>query len=329
MNDMKHGGNVWEGESPARWLDFSANLRPEGTPAWVMDAMKEALVNTRYYPDRAMREARRGLAEYLDVPEERILPTAGGAAAIDLVLSARRGTVFVCPPTFGEYVERAAAHGRAVGVWRRECRADDTLILCNPNNPTGEGRSAEVMLEMRRKVVERGGELVVDEAFGEFCPENSVRRDVGRGLTVVGSMTKTLCIPGVRLGYLCAAEGTVRVLERRALPWSLSTLASAVAGQMCAHREEIRTDVLLNARRREGLKRELEQMGAEVRPSQGNFLLVKFHQDMTHVAEALRQKNILVRTCASFGLGPEYWRIAVRTEEENQYLTRQIKEVLV
>ena len=40
---MKHGGNVWEGGQPDRWLDFSANLRPEGTPDWVMEAMREAL----------------------------------------------------------------------------------------------------------------------------------------------------------------------------------------------------------------------------------------------------------------------------------------------
>ena len=39
---MRHGGNVWEGQ-PADWLDFSANLRPEGTPAWVMDTMRAAL----------------------------------------------------------------------------------------------------------------------------------------------------------------------------------------------------------------------------------------------------------------------------------------------
>ena len=52
---MKHGGNVWEAGSPSGWLDFSANLRPEGTPDWAMRAMRAALCNARYYPDRAMR----------------------------------------------------------------------------------------------------------------------------------------------------------------------------------------------------------------------------------------------------------------------------------
>ena len=35
---MMHGGNVWQGTSPREWLDFSANLRPEGPPEWVKEA---------------------------------------------------------------------------------------------------------------------------------------------------------------------------------------------------------------------------------------------------------------------------------------------------
>ena len=112
---MRHGGNVWEGQ-PADWLDFSANLRPEGTPAWVMDTMRAALSQACYYPDRAMRAARAGLALYLGVDESCVLPTAGGAAAIDLTLGVRRGAVHVQPPTFGEYAERAKAHGRRVAA---------------------------------------------------------------------------------------------------------------------------------------------------------------------------------------------------------------------
>ena len=56
---MRHGGNVWEGGAPEKWLDFSANLRPEGPPDWAKDAMRRALSDVRYYPDRAMAAARR------------------------------------------------------------------------------------------------------------------------------------------------------------------------------------------------------------------------------------------------------------------------------
>ena len=52
MQDMRHGGNVWDEARPGDWLDYSANLRPEGTPEWVLETMRRAIVDTRYYPDR-------------------------------------------------------------------------------------------------------------------------------------------------------------------------------------------------------------------------------------------------------------------------------------
>ena len=62
MQDMRHGGNVWDEARPGDWLDYSANLRPEGTPEWVLETMRRAIVDTRSYPDRQMRAARAGLA---------------------------------------------------------------------------------------------------------------------------------------------------------------------------------------------------------------------------------------------------------------------------
>ena len=76
---MRHGGNVWDEARPEDWLDYSANLRPEGTPDWVMETLRRAVTDTRYYPDRHMRMAREGLAAALGVGADCILPTAGGA----------------------------------------------------------------------------------------------------------------------------------------------------------------------------------------------------------------------------------------------------------
>ena len=323
---MKHGGNVWEGENPGVWLDFSANLRPEGTPHWVMDAMREDLSDTRYYPDRSMTAARHGLAAYANVSPEYILPTAGGAAAIDLVLSISRSTVHVPSVTFGEYAERAKVHGRNVSVWNGECVPGDTIVLCNPNNPTGEAMTRAQVLSLFEYVQSCGAEMIVDEAFIDFCPECSVRQDVQLGLMVVGSLTKTLCIPGVRLGYVCAAPERIAELERRALPWAVSTLASTVAAKLLEHLDEIKEDAAKNEARKEKLTAALRALGAKVMPSSANFLLADFGCDMTKAAARLKEKHILVRTCASFGLPPCVWRLAVKTEEENARLIACLEE---
>lgn len=160
-----------------------------------------------------------------------MLPTAGGAAAIDLTLGIRRGAVHVQQPTFGEYAERAKAHGRRMAA-NQAIQADDTVVICNPNNPTGTLLSPNDVLRMHRDVRNSGGELIVDEAFIDYCPDGTVRHHVQDGLTVVGSLTKILCIPGVRLGYICAAPEQIARLQERAVTWSLNVLASAVAAEL-------------------------------------------------------------------------------------------------
>ena len=321
---MKHGGNVWEAESPSDWLDFSANLRPEGTPAWVMRAMQAALCHARYYPDRAMRAARAGLAAYAGVPEACILPTAGGVAAIDLCMALHPGRVRTEAPAFGEYAERAAVHRREHTLWDGCYAPGDLLMIGNPNNPTGSARDREDILTLHERAMRSGAALAVDEAFIDFCPEHSVRRDVLKGLTVVGSLTKTLCIPGVRLGYVCAAPEVIARMERQALPWSLNMLAAEIAAQLPAHMEDIRRDAERNAQRRERLTGILRANGARVEPSQANFLLADFGRDMSAAAERLRAQHILVRTCASFGLGNSVLRLAVRTDAENDRLVEAL-----
>lgn len=328
MTDERHGGNVWQGGRPGDWLDFSASLRPEGPPEWAMQAMREGLSQARYYPDREMRRAREALAVYLDVSPERVLPAAGGLAAIDLALSRRRGTVFTCPPTFGEYEARAAFYGRKTAAWQGRCMPGDTLVLCNPNNPTGAAAAREDVLRLAEAVRAQGGELLVDEAFAFCCPEISVARETAADLVVAGSLTKALCVPGIRLGYLCAGEGTIRALEARMLPWSLSSPAACLLQALPRHRAELLADAERNRARRTAFAAALGALGARVLPSAANFLLADFGRDMTGIAAALKARGILVRTCASFSLGNGFLRLGVRTEEENGRLTAALSELL-
>ena len=319
---MRHGGNVWEGGRPEFWLDFSASLRPEGPPEWVQKVMRRALNDIRYYPDRSMRAAREGLAAYAGVTEDRVLPAAGGIAAIGLALSMRRGPVFVDTPTFGEYTRLAAANGRRAAGARI---AGGTRVVCNPNNPTGSALPRGEVLSLSREMEKAGGELLSDEAFADYCPEVSVRRFASPALTVAGSLTKILCIPGARLGYVCGTEEAIERMAEKSSPWPLNALAAAVAAALPGHLEEIRSDAALNRERRGAFREELTELGVRVLPSQANFLLCDFGRDMTRAAEALKGQGILVRTCRSFGLGDSWLRLAVRTEEENRMLTERLK----
>ena len=325
---MIHGGNVWNTGDPSDWLDFSANLRPEGPPDWVLETLRSTLDTVRFYPDPEMKRARKGLAGYLGLPEECVIPTAGGTAAIDLALTRLTGRVYFREPAFGEYARRAKVHGRECAAWSGTCGSGDTLILSNPDNPTGSVQEKETLLSLQRELHSAGAELIVDEAFIDYCPEYSLRDAVSPGLVIAGSMTKILGIPGVRLGYLCAEPETIRFLQEKTVPWSLGAQAAEIAARLPEHAELIRRDADTNRRRREQFAAQLERLGAEVMPSRSNFLLADFRRDMTETAEKLKGRGILVRTCGSFGLKSSFLRLAVRTETENGRLTAALEEIL-
>ena len=95
-----------------------------------------------------------------------------------------------------------------------------------------------------------------------------------------------------------------------------------------AYRNIFGVDAELNAARRSAFAKQLAKLGAEVFPSESNFLLVDFHLDMKAAGERLRSRGILVRSCASFGLPDSFWRLAVRTEAENTRLIHELEEIL-
>lgn len=348
---MQHGGNVWEGGEPTQWLDYSANLRPEGIPAWVRERMGRGLTDARYYPDLAMRGARSSLAAFAGVAGNCLLPTAGGIAAIDLACALAAGRVLIMPPTFGEYVRRARAHGHETAVYagpgsrawgdltrggfgpvETELRAGDTLFVCNPNNPTGEALTRDEVLALAEYARARGASLVVDEAFIDYCPELSVRAVAARGelpLIVVASLTKVLGVPGARLGYMVAGAELIERAERLALPWALNSCAACIAEGVAAHAPDIAAENGLNVKRRQSFERALSELGVHVYPSRANFLLLRFERSAEDLARQLKQQRILTRDCASFGvLDERHMRIAVKTDAENRHFVDVLRDAL-
>lgn len=343
---MMHGGNVWQGESPAAWLDFSANIRPEGAPQWVKSALTGAMDHVSYYPDISMRAAREGISAYLGVSPECVLPTAGGISAIDMAVQLDAEEILLCTPCFAEYALLAEKHGKRVrrlsllrekhvlGELNRQVAPQQNCAvwLCNPMNPVGAAFPAEEVMELLARVEAARGFLVVDEAFGDYCPEHSVVKLVKthERLLVTGSMTKSLGIPGVRLGYLCAQPHVLQTLSKGQLTWELNCFATAVASALPDHADEIRADARQNAKRRETLRKELVALGAFVYPSEASFLLADFGRPVENITALLKEKGILVRTCMNFdGIDDGcHLRIAVKDETANARLIAALREVL-
>jgi len=324
-----HGGDVWQGRNPGDVLDFSANLNPEGPPEWVRAAMREGLENARYYPDLRQSRALAGLSAHLGLPEDCILPTAGGIEAIACAAKGF-GSHAVAGPTFQEYGALCGAHRDVKRSELADYRPQpgETLWLCNPNNPTGDALPRGAVLALLEKLEAARGRLVADEAFIDYCPEHSVRDLVKDhpALIVPGSLTKVLAIPGVRLGYLAAHPSVIGALRGGLLPWRLNCVADAVAAALPGHEGDFGEIRRRNDKRRAAFAAALAGIGARVYPSDANFLLCDFGRDMRPVIERLRAQGILVRPCGMFpGLTHGHVRLCVRTEGENERLVEALK----
>ena len=150
-------------------------------------------------------------------------------------------------------------------------------------------------------------------------------------LLITSSMTKILGIPGVRLGYLCAQPQVLDELKKHQLTWELSCFAEAVALTLPEHKAEIQTYSVCNAKRRKELVSGLQSLGIHVYPSQSACVLVDFGRPVDAIAEALKARKILVRSCMSFDDLNDgcHLRLAVKDETSNQILIDTLREVLL
>ena len=346
---MIHGGNVWQGNSPAGWLDYSANIRPEGAPDWVKNALVSAMDALMYYPDPAMKRARHALSEYLEIPAEYVLPTAGGISAIDMATHLNSKVAFQFTPCFAEYSMLTENRGKTVAniplIIGKHTIADPagqakdmltegcTVWLCNPLNPVGCAFTVSQIEELLALAEKNHGWLAVDEAFIEYCPAHSVVSliQTHERLLVTGSMTKILGIPGVRLGYLCAHPDVLARIGKYQLTWELSCFAEAVLCELPRHKADVQAYGEINARRREHLRKGLEAVGIFVYPSEAAFVLADFGKPVDELIEKLKSRGILVRQCMNFdGIDDGcHLRLAVKDEKSNEKLINAIREEFI
>lgn len=344
---MIHGGNVWAGGDPADWLDYSANIRPGGPPEWVRAALLRAMDNVPYYPQLTMERARTALGSFLGLPPEMVLPTAGGIAAISLVTRKKVRHVRIPAPAFVEYSQLSEQNGLPVELvpilgedhrilplsetLGRDLKDGTCVWLCNPSNPIGVGFSPAAIEDLLTAVERHSGFLVVDEAFIEYCPENSVTWLLAAHprLLITGSMTKILGIPGVRLGYLAGGE-PLGALAASLDPWNLNCFAESVLLALPEHAEDIAGECARNRVRRERFRAGLETLGLFVYPSSANFFLVDFGRTVRPIEDKLKEQKILVRRCMNFpGVDDgRHLRLAVKDEDSNAIFLQRLEEVL-
>lgn len=345
MTIPAHGGDTYDYERPL--LDFSANLNPLGMPEAVARAARDAVADSGRYPDPECCALRRAIGA-LDGVEPGWVFCGNGAAEVifRLVLACRPRRALITAPTFSEYEQALGTVNCRVDRWRLSPEQGfpvteeildaivpglDMMFLCSPNNPTGVTVPRARMEKILARCAQTRTRLVVDECFLPLTDGTGLEAELKGNphLFLLRAFTKSYAIPGLRLGYgLCADEALLTLCRERGQAWSVSTVAQAAGIAACAcplWPEQART---LLRRERPRLQAELERLGLRVWPGEANFLLFRA-EGVTDLKARLVDKGVLIRSCANYtGLGPDYYRTAVRTPPENDSLLRALEEVL-
>lgn len=228
---LEHGGKLREAAQRYGrndWLDLSTGLNPNGYPAPVPapDAWHRLPEHDPALLEAAQRYYR----------ATRMLAVAGTQAAIQGLPRLRPSSrVLVASPSYAEHLHHWSQHGhRTSAVPYSELEAAvsaaDVVVVCNPNNPTGDFVPRASLLEWARALGSRGGWLVVDEAFADTDGAHSVA-DAAHlpGLVVLRSVGKFFGLAGLRLGFVAAQEDILTHLEDMLGPWAVSGPAQQVA----------------------------------------------------------------------------------------------------
>ncbi len=237
--EMMHGGDIASaskqyGIPVEQWLDLSTGLNPF---AWPVPAIAQAVWEKLPQQNNQLEEM---ACQYYGC--DKVLAVAGSQMAIQLLPALYRqceplqpGRVAILSPSYSEHKRAWQQAGYQVEA---VCSADishiisdiDVLIIVNPNNPTAEQFTVEQLLAWREQLGQKGGWLVVDEAFMDITPENSLAQYAHLShLVVLRSFGKFFGLAGIRLGFVLANNGLLDKLKALLGPWPVSAPAREIA----------------------------------------------------------------------------------------------------
>lgn len=371
MNKEKtdfHGGNIYKifrEKNIDKILDYSSNINPYGLPENLKKEIFEKLFVLERYPDPDYIELREKIAEKNNLNIENIIVGNGATEIIFLfmkILSPKK--VLIVSPTFGEY-ERAikssilADDSLEINYFELEEEENfvlniknletelennyDLLILCNPNNPTGQFLKLKKLEEILKICEQKNTKLFVDEAFIEFVEDwenesivNS--KENKENLFVIRAFTKFFAIPGLRLGYgICFNNNLLKKMLEKKEPWSVNNIAD-LAGQT------ILDDENYIQKTKEWIKDQKKYMYESLNKIEGlrayktevNFILLKIEDnllekglDVKNLRKKMLEKGILIRDASNFiYLDKHYFRLAIKDKLNNKKVIETLTSIL-
>lgn len=348
-----HGGNLRVlaarcGCKPEDILDFSANINPLGPPEQLWHVLAARMQEIVHYPDPNASELIKAISNRHRITSGQIIVGNGASELLHVAVRALKPQRAVIPvPAYIDYRHscvKADIKVLTVPLPEEEdfqpdmrtiysiLRPGDLLILGQPNNPTGRMVERNKLLALADRCPETL--FLIDESFAGFVEGYESVACCRENIITLCSLTKLYAIPGLRLGFMAAAEHYCETIRSQLAAWAVNTLAQAAGAFVLHDADYIRRSQETVRSCREKLCHELAESLPQLRVIEGaaNFLLVHLRGPLMASGLAdvlLREFKIAIRACGDYeGLHGQYCRIAVRLEEENNRLVHALRTVL-
>ena len=340
-------------------LDFCYLVNPYFPPRKLMDEIKanfETLVTE--YPS-GMRVNSLLAAKNFGIDAENVVVGNGAAELIKSLMSVTAGggvgNAGIVRPAFEEYPNRYPKDRQIIytpdNADRSYTAADiaeffedkdiDSLVIVNPDNPSGNYIPFDDLTALIDRVAARGIKLVIDESFADFAnePDNTlIRRDILKkydNLYVIKSISKSYGVPGLRLGVLASGDTeTIARIKDDVSIWNINSLAEFYMQIAEKYADDYRRALAELKKERARFFAELGKFSDILRaiPSQANYIMAEVRGGLTSerlTRELLAKHSIMIKDLGTKeGLrGGNYVRIAVRDAADNDKLLAALSEI--
>ena len=325
-------------------IKLDQNENPFGFPGYLKEKFcgRVQALDWGRYPDFQMESLTQKIAHFVGLPPQNVVAGNGSNALIQatLIAALAPGDHLIVPePTFTLY----GLTGKILGAKVVSCRlhpenfslpVEDImhrsrapraklLVLCTPNNPTGNSFPLD---EIRFILREFPGLVVLDEAYHEFSRQDALPllREF-KNLVILRTFSKAMALAALRVGYLMAAPEICAEIRKVRLPYSVnlfSELGAELALEEIDHLRRLVREIILQ---RDGLALRLREFpGLRLYDSDANFFLLRV-LDGAALFQHLLRDGILVRDVSGYPGLENCLRLSVGSAEQNQKLLESLR----
>ena len=348
-----HGGTAWKLEGVE---DFSHNLNPFGYPDDLSSIISNAVPGIDHYPDDSCIELKNIIAEAHGVDPDNVMAAAGSSELIRSFPYAFLGNgrkVLIPAPSFAEYSQQCRISGTEIILnelsMKNDFRLDlektleaakkvNAIYICNQNNPTGRIEPKDKILTLVEECARHGTMVFLDETLLELVPDYKKISCVGSvkdydNLMIIGSLTKSFAIPGIRIGFGFGSKKVTEHMEKVRSPWNIGHIEQAVASHLIKNRmDHVKKAAEMMKTESKWMYSQLNECGFPVTPTDSFFFfnsLESIGMKCSEFKELMLKRNIMVRDCASFGTPYEWYvRFCVKDRERNRKFIDSVKSIM-